>query len=149
MTEIGTTGVVAKARAVYPDSTTKTTGDVVSTLPYGVQWDATINFILTKYPEDILTDSQDYGNYADPDTYEGGLTNTGNPEFPKYMLNNIYDLAGNLNELTMETNSSNYRVCRGGSYRSSGSAGPVSSRPAVGPDDVSGSIGFRLALYIK
>ena len=41
MTDL-TGGAVEKARAVYPDSETKQEGEAVSTLIYGVEWDATV-----------------------------------------------------------------------------------------------------------
>ena len=49
-------------------------------------------------------------------------------------VNNIYDLAGNVFEWTMEAGSPRYRVLRGGSYSNSGSYNPASSRGSSIPD---------------
>ena len=140
MTDVGTTGAVAKARAVYPDSATKKEGEAISTLPYGVQWDATVRFLKTNYPG-IEKDSTGYGNYSRNEI------NTGSN--PAYALNNIYDIAGNYWEWTMEANSDYCRVNRGGFYYYPGSKQPVSGRNISTVSDNPGRIGFRLALYIK
>ena len=94
MDDPGNNGAVAKARAVYP-ALSASQGEAISTLIYGVQWDATVRFLEKNY-NGIAQDSSGKGNY----TYK--IINTGDPIHPDYMLNNIYDLAGNLNEITME-----------------------------------------------
>ncbi len=134
-------GAVEKARAVYPVQNAIKDKDAVSTLVYGVQWDATVRFIKTNYPE-IEKDSKEYGNY---DTFS--IINTGSNE--SYKLNNIYDMAGNCYEWTMEAAGSGGRVGRGGFFYNLGTDHPVSYRsynlPTFGNDNSS----FRLALYIK
>ncbi len=137
-------GAVEKARAVYPDSISKQEGEAVSTLIYGVQWDATVRWLRKTYNNpDIAIDSTDHGNYN-----TGSKINTGSNE--TYKLNNIYDLAGNVSEWTMETNGSYGRVFRGGNYFISGSGFPVSNRSdAGGPTHSDVGIGFRFVLYIK
>ena len=140
ITEVGTTGAVAKARAVYSVESGTKEKDPVSTLIYGVQWDATVRWIKTNYPG-IEKNSTDHGNHN-----TGSKINTGSN--PSYKLNNIYDLAGNVEELTMEACSSYSVVGRGGEYVNTGSDSPVSARcdyPFLGFD----FLGFRLALYIK
>ena len=147
MTEIGTTGAVAKARAVYPDSPTKAEGEAVSTLIYGVQWDATVNWLEKSY-SNISQNSEGKGNYADPVTYAGKEINTGSN--PNFALNNIYDMAGNIQEWTMEAYVGEPeigRVGRGGFFMGVGSDIPVSYRYAYVPN--SGNLAFRIALYIK
>ena len=69
-----------------------------------------------------------------------------------YAVNNIYDLAGNVSELTMEalvnSDSDKSRVIRGGGYWDPGFSRTASSRVyqnAYRPDD---TIGFRVALYL-
>ena len=79
-------GAVEKARAVYPDSTSKQEGEAVSTLIYGVQWDATVRWLRKTYNNpDIVIDSTEYGNYD-----IGSIINTGSDE--EYKTSNIYDL---------------------------------------------------------
>ena len=135
MTEIGTTGAVYRARQMYKGSKS-----VVSTLCYSVQWDAALQFIATKdsnYP----TDSTRKGNYT------GSLLTTGYSE--DYAVNNIYDMAGNGYEWTMEANSTVCRVLRGGSYVDDGSYDLASSRLNSVPGIANDVFGFRLTLYIK
>ena len=147
MTEIGTEGAVAKSQNMYTD---KNTYGVTSTLIYGAQWDAIMNWLDPKYSTATAEDPCDansivvkseYGNHS------GDIANSGAYEDDK--LKNIYDLCGNLYEWTMEAFSSDDRVTRGGSFYGSGSEGPVSGRGYSNPDnDSSDSIGFRPALYL-
>ena len=55
----------------------------------------------------------------------------GSAEYTK--TNNIYDMAGNVWEWTTEAYSTNVRVCRGGSYSSSGGYSPMAGRDSYGP----------------
>ena len=68
-----------------------------STLCYGVQWDAVLRWINKDYSINyILRDSTEKGNYD----ANGNLIKSGNDE--NYQIKNIYDLAGNVSEWTME-----------------------------------------------
>ncbi len=144
-------GAVEKARAVYPVSNATKEKDAVSTLMYGVQWDATVRFLKINYPG-IEKDSTRYGNYgtynSSGNLVSGSKINTGSND--RYKLNEIYDLAGNCWEWTMEATASVGRVLRGGDYAYSGAYNPVSYR--LCNDRLTYSYGessFRLALYIK
>jgi len=126
---------------------------VVSTLIYGAQWDAAIKFIETYNVGEegystYATNSAGYGNYSG--TY-GGDTSTATPDIcgalPIFRQKNIYDMAGNVHEWTMEKYSS-YRVYRGGSYDDSGDVYSAAAR-ASGNLASYPSVGFRNALYIK
>ena len=147
MTEIGTEGAVYKSQNMYTD---KNTYGVTSTLIYGAQWDAIMNWLDPKYstatakdpcdPESIVVKSE-YGNHS------GDVANCGAYDNDK--LKNIYDLCGNLGEWTMEAYSSVSRVGRGGDFLNSGSEAPVSIRYYYDPDgDGYSIIGFRPALYL-
>ncbi len=59
-------------------------------------------------------------------------------------VNNIYDMAGNMMEWTMEGSGVYERIARGGHFEGYGDGDDVSSRTSV-----YGSSGFRSALYIK
>ena len=132
--------------------TSKYTGkSYTSSLLTGAAWDRTLGWIYetgNKTEMQIVGDSKDWGNYND-DTFSGttGLINTGSKEETK--ANNIYDLAGNVWEWTTEAMLPDSQVIRGGFYGSSASNIPSCSRnDRFSPDDTSGSIGFRPAIYL-
>ena len=142
-------GAVRVARAMYNnpmtgDSNTETT--VVSTLCYGVQWDAIMNFLDSNYVtascdvNSIIVNSQNTGNAT------GEIASAGGSE--SYKQKNIYDLAGNLYEWTMEAYGDNMRVRRGGHYDSDFTTISISNRATYEPDGKGPHVGFRVALYI-
>ena len=106
-------GAVTVARNMYPDTPDSEYG-AVSTLIYGTQWDTALKFIGA-YGGDTTyaTDSTGKGNYSgitnDPIS---GLGTCGAD--PTFSQKNIYDMAGNVYEWTMEKYST-HRVGRGGS----------------------------------
>ena len=120
---------------------------VTSTLIYGVQWDAIMNFIDSAYAtgscaeDSFVRDSSGKGWYG-----QSVLTVTGLNE--EYAVKNIYDLGGNVYEWTMEANDTNCRVVRGGNYNNSGSTFPASFRYVGPPSHSNGDLGFRPALYL-
>ena len=149
MTDIGTEGAVAKAQNMYTD---KNTYGVTSTLIYGCEWDAIMNWLDPKYStataedpcdaDSIVVNSDGHGNLNTDSVVDCGTYDTDR-------LKNIYDLCGNLGEWTMEANSSDSRVARGGDFFYSGSESPVSGRDYRSPDyDDDDGIGFRPALYL-
>ncbi|MFA5511963.1 MAG: hypothetical protein WC313_05885, partial [Candidatus Kapaibacterium sp.] len=134
-------GAVKVARSLYSDNIQNTKG-LVSHLIYGVQWDAIMRWY--KNSNINVQDSSDYGNYLGG----GGLKVTGSEE--AYQKKNIYDLAGNVYEWTMEAYSWNGRVSFGGNYSSRGSITPVSARALFSLPYVSDDTkGFRIVAYIK
>lgn len=94
---------------------------VKSTMIYGVQWDATMDWLKeTKFkdnPSKVDSDSSSWGNYS------GSPKDTGTDS--NYEANNIYDLAGNYAEWTQEVYAEDYRVSRGGGYDNSGNYAPA------------------------
>ena len=147
MTEIGSTGAVAKSQGMYTD---KSKYDVTSTLIYGVQWDAIMAWIDPAYKtsscedDSFVKNSEGKGNYKDED-------DTNNPakcgSSDNYRVNNIYDLAGNVFEWTMEAYSTDYRVNRGGYCNDSGSNNPASSRDNNYPDGPDTNRTVSVSLY--
>ena len=115
---------------------------VRTTLIYGAQWDEALKFIETRGVKDTnyTIDSTGKGNYS------VSLANTGSNI--NYAKNNIYDMAGNVNELTMEDYSEDV-IMRGGIYFLTGSSNPASYRKYYSPNYASHNTGFRVALYIK
>ena len=91
--------------------------NVKSTMIYGVQWDATMDWLKkTIFKDDtskVNRNSSSWGNYsnstgnADVDG-AGSKQDTGFSEYWK--ANNIYDLAGNCIEWTTEAESTNVRI---------------------------------------
>lgn len=141
--EIGGAVELAKKFAINKGYTS-----VTSTLCYGVQWDATMQFFDSNYINGIcdstsyVVDSEDKGNYS------GNLIQTGSND--NYSVKNIYDMAGNVWEWTMESYDTCRRVCRGGNYSSYSSYGPASVRVRdLFPSSSGDTIGFRIALYLN
>ena len=84
---------------------------------------------------------------AQSTTGNGILVTTGTSEKNKVM--NIYDIAGNVEELTLEKTSRDSSPCaaRGGFYYIIGSYGPAANRFDYTTTNPSSSIGFRLSLW--
>ena len=135
MTEIGTDGAVAKAKGMYTD---KSTYGVTSTLIYGVQWDAIMSWIDPAYKTSTCDTSSSFvANSTGKGNYSGEIATCGSSD--AYRLKNIYDLAGNVREWTLEAQSNNDRVDRGGYFNYVGIDSPASARNVNFPPDVSHS----------
>ena len=127
--------------------------NVVSTMIWGSMWDRALIW-LTETGEktyEEITNSTTWGNYSDSTgaaaTNSGSRQPTGTNE--AWKANNIYDLAGNVAEWTIEAGLTRYRVNRGGSYSGSGSYGPSSIRDLGSyPSNAGGGDGARLAFYV-
>ena len=154
---VDTGGAVQVARNMYTDINTY---GVTSTLCYGVQWDAALRFIdpdYTGYARDSSKQGWYYDNYNKDNT---GANNTNPTQQTGIDLiykndngnitnkkNNIYDMAGNVCEWTMESYNTDARVKRGGYCSYSGSYLPSSTRNSSPPYSI-GTIGFRVTLYV-
>jgi len=148
---------VKKSKELYESSLT-----VVSHLTYGIEYNAVINYLsengqkITKEGEsekkeainvkDIFEDSTNIGKYA---------IKEGQKERPVWeknvSLNRIYGLAGNLAEITQESNNGEV-VLRGGRWYTTGNEEPLASVGYVKKESLKedeGTIGFRVCLYIK
>ena len=173
---------VGNVGAVYLSKNMYTAGKIgaTSTLCYGVQWDATMKFVEDSTHS--TTNSTTWGNYKDNEwtidrttaSYTD-ITNAATGSWTKITSNksktnsesillttgasdsfkakNIFDLAGNVEEWTMEAyNNSSYqsnvRVIRGGGCYDTGSDDRASSHVICVPAGSSYSIGFRSALYL-
>ena len=131
---------------------------VKSTLIYGVQWDAIMQWIDPEYKNEdgtlyekgsFVANSTGKGNYNEDENtnpWKGNIAQTGSST--DYEVNKIYDLAGNVYEWTMESYDTNRRVNRGGFYNYSGSNHPASSRILSFPILSFSGIGFRVTLYL-
>ena len=131
---------------------------------WGNQWDRTLMWLIetgSKTKEQIADDSTSWGNYynatfeyvnssgSTATKNEGSSTRipTGSAEYTK--ANNIYDLAGNVRDWTMEASSTGNRVCRGGYYYGNGGDYPADNRKSDSPTASTYIYGCRSALYIK
>ena len=121
--KLSTNGAVYLAKNMYSSS-----NSVTSTLTYGCEWDAMCRYI---------GDSQ----RTTPKKSRPELTGSVATDVSK----NIYDLAGNCYEWTMEAVSTSNRVERGGCYY----AYPVSFRYGDYPTGAYDNYSFRPTLYIK
>ena len=166
---IGTTGAVYLSRNMY----TGDTHNVTSTLCYGVQWDAMLDFV--KDSTHNVNVSTDWGNVVGANESRWTITRTTAQYYKNnqwnaitedltksaagyvllttgandnFMAKNIYDIAGNADEWTMETIDGSQYVYRGGSYDQSGTSYPAGSRQNLGCTGTRDDIGFRVALYL-
>ena len=116
---------------------------VKSTLCYGVQWDAIMRTLYNgnETEKNYIFNSNGMGNYQTEGKMATGNDNT-------YQIKNIYDLAGNVKEWTMERYGETGKVARGGSYLEAGNTNPVSDRSISDNGEASNEIGYRIALYL-
>ena len=167
---------VTCSQAQTLSSAMSTDSSKTSSLMFGIQWDLVCKYLegkdgLTK--ADINSDSTNWGNYctievpitsanAKQSTYfdspwsaitgtkakdSSMLLSTGASNNTKKM--NIYDLAGNENEWTLEkTSDADYPcVFRGGIYSCGGSETPASYRDYNGTSSSDSAVSFRPSLY--
>ena len=149
-----------------------------SSLMFGVQWDLVLKYLETKGTSqaDLKSDSTSWGNYKNATDFTINNTNAqystdygaswipvptaGYPKPSSAVLlttgadarnskMNIYDLAGNVAEWTLEYTSISFIPCtiRGGFYLSIGSSFPASIRCNFGATDSDSYIGARVSLY--
>ena len=144
--------------------------NVETTMISGSLWDETLQWLVDseakistgeKIDYTLIDDSTKWGNYRNA-TFEYTTTSggtriknessstkipTGSTEYTK--ANNIYDIAGNAYEWTLEADNRSYRVNRGGYYDSDGYNNPVNDRYSGYPTSSYGGRGSRCVLYIK
>jgi len=167
-------GAVELSRSIYPANSNQYA--VVSTLVYGVQWDSIAKFISSSMDENhevrgnmLGSRFSFFGKYMENEAEQRYITDnistektteqvwlftTGATSYAK--TKNIYDLAGNVNEFTMEGVTfvldeyiGEGRVTRGGSFKDAMEDTMFSTRAAKRPTYSSIDTGFRVALYIK
>ena len=114
-------------------------GSVESSMIWGSQYDAILNWAKAGVDKDKITNTS-LGNHS------GSVTTTGNSNYPNDSINNIRDLGGNLIEWTLEAYDTYNRVFRGGSYYNTHSP---SYRNYNYPYSTSSYCGSRVTLYIK
>ena len=151
-------------------------GSYTSSLMFGVQWDLMLKYIESKNATtqaNLKTDSKTIGNYNNnlwnitninakystdygsnfrtcpypKISNESVLLTTGADDF--FSLMNIYDIAGNVWEWTLEKDSNLSYPCayRGGCYNYDGSVYPASYRTSYTTSNNYYNLGFRISLY--
>ena len=141
--------------------------NIETSMIWGSMWDETLQWLVDSEAKistgetidyTLINNSTNWGNYNNA-TFEytttSGGTNTssgtriptGSADYTK--ANNIYDMAGNVYDWTLEASSDNLRVLRGGYFSSYGSYSPASYRDSYVPTNSNVRYGCRSALYIK
>ena len=134
---------------LYKNCTTLASGTKVKTrMIWGLQWDATCNWLSNSDPAYSITDSSTWGNYyTNTATGHGSKQNTGFSE--SWKANNIYDFAGNCWEFIQEAGSAYGRAYRGGNFNyGTGSDSPASVRCNISPTSADSISGSRPTLYL-
>ena len=144
--------------------------NIVTSLISGALWDATLDWLAptvainsNKYSG--ITNSTTWGNYSNSrsnfryiksDAIEPVETEelTSNAKIPagstEYTnANNIYDLAGNVWEWTLEAYYTYRKVFRGSYFDYEGSRYPASCRASFNPTNYADDLGSRSCFYIK
>ena len=134
--------------------------NVTSSMIWGSQWDQIIIWMksvpskhtdATYTGKFYVTNAVSMGNYAsiggvDDGWKENSPAPTGNSE--NYKVKNVFDLAGNVVERTLEANYDYRRVDRGGNYNVTGSTSVgVVPRGSIYPNDILSGFGTRATLY--
>ena len=158
-TSAGSAGIVQSKRGVIPTASDNPTSyswyglytiqkglsnnNIVSSMIWGSQYDAMLNWIKNSNSNDKnkITDEKGIGNNT-----SGIVTVTGDINYSNDVINNIYDLGGNLREWTLEAYDAIYRIERGGNFERTNSP---SCRVNNDPNNAHNSDGSRLAIYIK
>ena len=125
--------------------------DVVqSQLTYGAENDSLLQWLIEsgcKTLKEIVDDSTSWGNHWNTNGAPRKVVETGSHE--DWSANNVYDVAGNIDEWTQERYGSSLRVLRGGFCSVNGDYCPVACRDLFNPGDDYVCTGFRLTVYVR
>ena len=135
---------------------------------WGIQWDETLKWLIDtgeKTYAEIVPNSSSWGNYFDnsftyyTDTSKSTATKSSGTgtripsgAYEGANANNVYDLAGNVFDWTLESIASGLgygRYCRGGYCYNYGYKNPAANRDSTYPYNSYNSIGLRCSLFIK
>ena len=126
---------LSKANSMYNRT------DINSTLMTAACFDTIINYL--NYSKYNVTTVSTYNSLLG--NFSGSVIKTGSNN--NYVMNNIYDLSGNLSEFTTETYKGS-PVFRGGSFSSDGENRVCASRAYNSSASSFVTVGFRAILYI-
>ena len=110
---------------------------------WGCEWDIMCNWIASSGDKKDINNSTSWGNYSNATVTDNNNATlkvantsqklkTGITDYTK--ANNMYDIAGNCYEWTMEAFYTYGRAYRGGGYYNFGSSSPASYRSIYDPD---------------
>ena len=135
---------------------------------WGIQWDETLKWLIDtgeKTYAEIASDSTSWGNYSNNSfTYytntskstalksSGGQRKIPSGSYEGANANNVYDMAGNIYEWTLESNESgtgSYKYGRGGGFNFNGNISPAANRYYTYPYNSYFFFGLRCTLFIK
>ena len=135
---------------------------------WGIQWDETLKWLIDtgeKTYVEIASDSTSWGNYRNnsftyyTNTSKSTATKAANSykripsgAYEGANTNNIFDLAGNVWNWTLESDGSGAgygRYSRGGVYSDDGNSSPAAYRYDNYPYDSNNFFGLRCSLFIK
>mgnify|MGYP004518429815 CR=1 FL=1 len=135
---------------------------------WGIQWDEILKWLIdseAKTYSEIASESTSWGNYynnsfkyytntSKSKSTKAARTNVRIPSgaYEGANANNVYDLAGNVYDWTLESNGSKKganRFFRGGYYNSIGNSYPAANRGLNFPYSNTYDIGLRATLFIK
>ena len=134
--------------------------NVKTTMIWGSLWDRTLIWLAETNTASSGINGKSYANIVNSSgwgNYNTSSGGTGTRQVSGYSdtwkVNNIYDLAGNVEEWTLEGRQAYNRVARAGTSSDSGSnsTSTVSGRgnQTIAPDDAYGVTGVRSVLYVK
>ena len=140
-----------EGQKAYKDAVLKNSKTTGSSMIWGSQWDQIMIWMkeIKNGEHHYITNSIGMGNYA---LVEDGYQDTTKPSNTGcFDVKNIYDLAGNVCDCTLEINFNRYRGEAGGSYdiSNSGPAKAINRSTGIIPTKPSLISGSRLVLYLK
>ncbi len=138
---------------IYKEKALTESENVTSSMIWGSQWDQIMIWMKEEKNEEkssyYVINSLAMGNYGTSDDEDEPTTEpvaTGNSE--NYEVKNVFDLAGNMVDWTLEADNIRYRVTRGGYYGSTDTSRTRADfRIYVYPYDSGSNVGSRFTLY--
>ena len=121
-----------------------------SHLTYGAEYDSVLKWLIdsgTKTDTEVTHNSSGWGNYWKQKGALDKVVETGSSE--EWCANNIYDLAGNVDEWTQEKVGEKYHVIRGGYCKVMGEYFPVKYSRYNYSTSSYNTTGIRVTIYIK
>ena len=123
---------------------TQLTGTKIkSNMIYGSQWNATMRWFAKSKDNNVSTYPVNAQNGINAN-FSGSRKSTGSVG----SVNNIYDMAGNVCDWTVESYSSNLRVLRGYYYYTGSDRWYTGGRSSGGPTASNAGFGSRVGLYL-